>query len=134
MDRREPSHNLTDVPVFGLKLPPLRPQISCGFTSDVELGQFWNSSIPGPVVEARGNFTDQGDLDAFFGGLNETDAKLVQFGQKCSDSDGAFLKYMGAVRHTDIYLSDLTYVVDIGGRCARHGLSLRLPRRPRETD
>ncbi|KAF8582474.1 alpha/beta-hydrolase [Ramaria rubella] len=85
-----------------------RPQISCGFTSQESMAQFFGDTIPFVGFEARGNFTDADDLNAFFSRVNETDAKIVQTGQRCLDTDGAFLKYMGtaAVVRDMVYLSE----------------------------
>jgi hypothetical protein len=76
----------------------LRPQISCGFTSEDALSQFYNGTILANGIEARGNFTDQDDLNGFFASLNQTNTKLEEFGQKCMETNGAFLKYIGTVR------------------------------------
>ena len=73
------------------------PTITCGFDSLDELQSFYNSTVLTVGVEAHGNFTDQGDIDNFYNQLDQTDADLVRIGQKCNDSDGAFLKYMGTV-------------------------------------
>ena len=61
------------------------------------VNQFLGNTILSVGIEARGNFTDKDDLDFFFSKVNETDAKFVQTGQRCLESDGAFLKYMGTV-------------------------------------
>ena len=74
-----------------------RPQISCGFTTLDSRNQFLGNTVLSVGIEARGNFTDRDDVDSFFSKVNETDAKIVEMGQKCLESDGAFLKYMGTV-------------------------------------
>jgi hypothetical protein len=74
------------------------PSISCGFPTDDALDSFWNTTIPGlEGAEARGNFTDVGDLNSFYSRDAETEAVLKEFGERCVESDGAFLKYMGTV-------------------------------------
>jgi hypothetical protein len=55
------------------------------------------NTVPRVGVEARGNFTNQLDLDAFFSMANSTDNTLVEFGKICVETDGTFLKYMGTV-------------------------------------
>ncbi|KAF8586191.1 alpha/beta-hydrolase [Ramaria rubella] len=85
------------------------PQISCGFTTAESFAEFFGNSI-GPVagVEARGNFTDQDDIDSFFSMVNATDAKFVETGQKCLESDGDFLPFMG----TTSVVRDLVSLAD----------------------
>lgn len=73
------------------------PTITCGFNSIDEVNSFFHS-VPLTIgVEAHGNFTDQNDIDNLYNQVNETDADLLAFGQKCNESDGAFLKFMGTV-------------------------------------
>ena len=95
-----------------------RPQLSCGFTSLESLEQFFGNSVVLNGIEARGNFTDQGDLDAFFAKVNETDAQLSAAGQRCLDTDGSFLKYMGTVLSflgcSSYRVLGLYYFLDVG--------------------
>lgn len=75
------------------------------------------------------DFTDQDDLDSFFSKVNETDAKIVETGQKCMDSDGAFLKYMGTVSSRPYRFLVHTLMCRFSGSCrARHGFSFRFHR------
>ena len=75
------------------------------------------------------DFTDQDDLDSFFSKVNETDAKIVETGQKCMESDGAFLKYMGTVSSRPYRFLVHTLMCRFSGSCrARHGFSFRFHR------
>ena len=88
-------------------------------------------------IEARGNFTDQDDVDSFLSKVNETDAKMVELGQKCVESDGAFLKYMGTVssRLYVLFTPSLIRPLSFSGSCCtRHGFSFRFLGRPRKAD
>ena len=114
-----------------------RPQISCGFTTLDSFDQFLGNSVFGVGIEARGNFTDQDDLDSFFSKVNETDATIVEAGQKCLKSDGAFLKYMGTVSPSPYipFASSLIFPLLISGSCCtRHSFSFRFLGRPRKTN
>ncbi|KAF8588805.1 hypothetical protein K439DRAFT_1613302 [Ramaria rubella] len=72
-----------------------RPQLSCGFTTLDSLEEFVGNTIP--LI-----------LDSFFSQVNVTDATLSRIGEKCMESDGAFLKYMG----TTAVVRDLVSLAD----------------------
>ena len=92
------------------------PRIDC-FNTGTEEFNFWQGTIPSlgmrcffffPVVdlvglppllglEARGNFTSQEDLTAFYGQSDEVDTLLGQLGNKCLQMSGDGLKYVGTV-------------------------------------
>lgn len=74
------------------------PRFTCGFKTQDEFTGFFNNTIINTGIEARGNFTDSGDLTHFYSTVDTTDAILKKIGQKCNDADGSFLKYMGTVR------------------------------------
>jgi hypothetical protein len=75
-------------------------------------------------VEARGNFTDQDELDSFFSKVNETDAKILEMGQKCLEADGAFLKYMGTVSSCIYNLVILHHIIACQAAVVRDMVSL----------
>lgn len=104
------------------------PQISCGFTSLDSYVQFLGNSIPLVGFEAQGNFTNRDDIDAFFAKVTETDAILEQMGQRCQETDGSFLKYMGTVRFVYFARPDAGSFFGAlsDGCCERYGLSLRI--------
>ena len=74
-----------------------RPRINCGFNTTSALDRVFANTVPGAGVEARDNFTNQVDLDNFFSMVNATDETVVQTGDMCVETNGAFLKYMGTV-------------------------------------
>ena len=97
------------------------------------LNQFLGNTVLWVGIEARGNFTDQDDLDSF-SKVNEADAKIVEMGQKCLESDGAFLKYMGTVSSRPYIPSSFIHPLSFSGSCCmRHGF-FRFPRRPRKAN
>lgn len=65
----------------------------------------------GVGVEARGSFIDPEDVDNFFSKVNETDAKIVQTGQQCLQTDGSFLKFMGTVSFISLPLRPYTHKI-----------------------
>lgn len=70
------------------------PRIDC-FASAAEEKAFWNGTIPYNGLEAKGNFTNQADLDAFYAQAGEVDSLLVQLGERCTKMSGDNLKYVG---------------------------------------
>ncbi|KAG9081140.1 hypothetical protein FRC06_005797 [Ceratobasidium sp. 370] len=50
-----------DPPGIGLT----RPKVGCFQTGEQEFN-FWNNTVPFAGIEAKGNFTDPGDLSAFY--------------------------------------------------------------------
>ncbi|KAG8790144.1 hypothetical protein FRC12_012673 [Ceratobasidium sp. 428] len=70
------------------------PRADC-FASGTEEKAFWNGTIPGTGLEARGNFTDQADLDAFYAQEPEVDKLLVELGQRCLQYSPDTFQYVG---------------------------------------
>ncbi|KAG8774827.1 hypothetical protein FRC12_001794 [Ceratobasidium sp. 428] len=70
------------------------PRADC-FVSGTEEKAFWNGTIPGTGLEARGNFTDQTDLDAFYAQEPEVDKLLVELGQRCLQYSPDTFQYVG---------------------------------------
>ncbi|KAG8782147.1 hypothetical protein FRC12_021173 [Ceratobasidium sp. 428] len=65
------------------------------FVSRAEENIFWNGSIARVGIEARGNFTDQTDLDAFYAQVPAVDELLSEFGQRCHKLSPDVLQYVG---------------------------------------
>jgi pimeloyl-ACP methyl ester carboxylesterase len=72
------------------------PRIDC-FETAAEERAFWEGTIPDAGLEARGNFTDQKDLDYFYSQVDEVDTKLQELDAKCVSMSGDSLKYVGSV-------------------------------------
>ncbi|KAG9122808.1 hypothetical protein FRC07_000644 [Ceratobasidium sp. 392] len=70
------------------------PRADC-FATGAEEKAFWNGTIPEAGLEARGNFTDQADLDAFYAQASEVDRLLVELGQKCLQYSPDTFQYVG---------------------------------------
>ncbi|KEP46988.1 putative hydrolase [Rhizoctonia solani 123E] len=70
------------------------PRAEC-FTTGTEENAFWEGTIPRAGLEARGNFTDQGDIDAFYEQVDEVDHLLTQLGQKCVAYSPDTFQYIG---------------------------------------
>ncbi|KAG9122809.1 hypothetical protein FRC07_000645 [Ceratobasidium sp. 392] len=70
------------------------PQPSCFATLTEEIA-FWNGSIALIGIEARGNFADQADLDAFYSHVSSVDELLTQYGQRCHERSQGVLQYVG---------------------------------------
>ncbi|KAG9106063.1 hypothetical protein FRC07_008976 [Ceratobasidium sp. 392] len=70
------------------------PRADC-FATGTEEAAFWDNTIPHTGLEARGNFTDQADLDAFFGQVPEVDSLLTKLGKKCMEYSPDTLQYVG---------------------------------------
>ncbi|KAG8717827.1 hypothetical protein FRC08_006556 [Ceratobasidium sp. 394] len=70
------------------------PQPDC-FTTRTEEDAFWNGSIARVGIEARGDFTDQVDLDAFYAQIPFVDKLLAEFGQRCQEHSPDVLPYVG---------------------------------------
>ncbi|QRV77165.1 Abhydrolase domain-containing protein [Ceratobasidium sp. AG-Ba] len=70
------------------------PRADC-FETAGEEAAFWNGTIPNAGLEARGNFTDQVDLDAFYAQVPEVDSLLLKLGQKCLEYSPDTFQYVG---------------------------------------
>ena len=72
------------------------PRVDC-FETAAEETAFWQGSIPDTGLEARGNFTEQVDLDYFYSQVDDVDLKLGQLWEQCIRLSGDTLKYVGTV-------------------------------------
>ncbi|CAE6403564.1 hypothetical protein ACGC1H_005348 [Rhizoctonia solani] len=70
------------------------PRAEC-FKTGTEERSFWEGTIPDAGLEARGNFTDQQDIDAFYTQVDEVDVLLKKLGQKCLDYSPDTWQYIG---------------------------------------
>ncbi|KAG8702411.1 hypothetical protein FRC09_004743 [Ceratobasidium sp. 395] len=70
------------------------PRVGC-FSTGTEANQFWGNSPFRVGVEARGNFTDPADLQAFYAQEPNVDRQLIAFGQKCLQYSPDTLQYIG---------------------------------------
>ncbi|KAG8698244.1 hypothetical protein FRC09_007334 [Ceratobasidium sp. 395] len=70
------------------------PRAGC-FSTGTEANQFWGNSLFRVGVEARGNFTDPADLQAFYAQEPDVDRQLIAFGQKCLQYSPDTLQYIG---------------------------------------
>ncbi|KDN48830.1 hypothetical protein RSAG8_02817, partial [Rhizoctonia solani AG-8 WAC10335] len=70
------------------------PRAEC-FTTGTEENAFWEGTIPRAGLEARGNFTDQADIDAFYEQVDEVDGLLKRLGQKCVEYSPDTFQYIG---------------------------------------
>ncbi|QRV92000.1 Abhydrolase domain-containing protein [Ceratobasidium sp. AG-Ba] len=71
-----------------------QPNAAC-FATATEEALFWGDTVPYAGIEARGNFTDQADIDAFYAQVPQVDEKLVQLGQKCQEYSPNTFRYIG---------------------------------------
>lgn len=71
------------------------PMVTC-FQTGSEEATFWKDTIASQGLEAKGNFSSQTDLDAFYGQADELDGLLVQLGQRCEKLSGKNLTYVGS--------------------------------------
>ncbi|KAG8736012.1 hypothetical protein FRC10_009885 [Ceratobasidium sp. 414] len=70
------------------------PRADC-FATGIEESTFWEGTIPHGGLEAKGNFTDKADLDAFYAQVPEVDKLLVELGQKCLQYSPDTFQYVG---------------------------------------
>ncbi|KAG8723385.1 hypothetical protein FRC11_002456, partial [Ceratobasidium sp. 423] len=70
------------------------PHTRC-FATIEEQTTFWNGSFVPTGVEARGNFTRQADLDAFYEQVDVVDDILIRFGKQCVEYNPNALQYIG---------------------------------------
>ncbi|CAE6452473.1 unnamed protein product [Rhizoctonia solani] len=70
------------------------PRADC-FKTGTEENSFWEGTIPRAGLEARGNFTDQRDLDAFYEQADEVDVLLEELGKRCIAYSPDTFQYIG---------------------------------------
>ncbi|GAB1525262.1 hypothetical protein RhiTH_008420 [Rhizoctonia solani] len=70
------------------------PRADC-FKTGTEENTFWEGTIPRAGLEARGNFTDQRDLDAFYEQEDEVDVLLEELGKRCVAYSPDTFQYIG---------------------------------------
>ncbi|KAL5637297.1 hypothetical protein ACGC1H_001066 [Rhizoctonia solani] len=70
------------------------PRADC-FKTGTEENAFWEGTIPRAGLEARGNFTDQRDLDAFYEQVDEVDLLLEELGKRCIAYSPNTFQYIG---------------------------------------
>ncbi|CCO33747.1 Putative hydrolase Mb2247c OS=Mycobacterium bovis (strain ATCC BAA-935 / AF2122/97) GN=Mb2247c PE=3 SV=1 [Rhizoctonia solani AG-1 IB] len=71
------------------------PRAAC-FKTAAEEAAFWNGTIPHAGLEARGNFTDQRDLDEFYEQVDEVDVLLEELGKRCVAFSPDTFEYIGS--------------------------------------
>ncbi|KEP46989.1 putative hydrolase [Rhizoctonia solani 123E] len=70
------------------------PRAEC-FATGTEENLFWEGTIPRAGLEARGNFTDQVDIDAFYEQVDEVDVLLEELGKRCVAYSPDTFQYIG---------------------------------------
>ncbi|CAE6465868.1 unnamed protein product [Rhizoctonia solani] len=70
------------------------PRADC-FATGTEENLFWEGTIPRAGLEARGNFTDQVDIDAFYEQVDEVDVLLEELGKRCVAYSPDTFQYIG---------------------------------------
>ncbi|CAE6371345.1 unnamed protein product [Rhizoctonia solani] len=70
------------------------PRAEC-FTTWTEENSFWEGTIPRAGLEARGNFTNQDDIDAFYKQVPEVDRLLEELGKRCIEYSKDTFQYIG---------------------------------------
>jgi len=70
------------------------PRADC-FATGTEENNFWEGTIPRAGLQARGNFTDQADLNAFYAQVPEVDQLLKELGEKCVAYSPDTYQYVG---------------------------------------
>ncbi|QRV81714.1 Abhydrolase domain-containing protein [Ceratobasidium sp. AG-Ba] len=70
------------------------PRADC-FATGTEEAAFWEGTIPHAGLEARGNFTEQMDINAFYEQVPEVDGLLIKLGQKCLEYSPDTFQYVG---------------------------------------
>ncbi|CAE6440885.1 unnamed protein product [Rhizoctonia solani] len=71
------------------------PRADC-FATATEENLFWEGTIPRAGLEARGNFTDQVDIDAFYEQVDEVDVLLEELGKRCVAYSPDTFQYIGS--------------------------------------
>ncbi|KAG8736013.1 hypothetical protein FRC10_009886 [Ceratobasidium sp. 414] len=72
-----------------------RPKVGCFQTGEQEFN-FWNNTIPFTGIEAKGNFTDPGDLNAFYDQVPQVDVLLKKIGEQCIATSPNTYQYIGS--------------------------------------
>ncbi|CAE7233901.1 unnamed protein product [Rhizoctonia solani] len=70
------------------------PRADC-FATGTEENLFWDGTIPRTGIEARGNFTNQADIDAFYDQVGEVDTLLKEIGKQCVAYSPDTFQYIG---------------------------------------
>ncbi|CAE6339613.1 unnamed protein product, partial [Rhizoctonia solani] len=70
------------------------PLAEC-FKTGTEERNFWKGTIASSGLEARGNFTDKRDLDAFYSQVDQIDSLLKKLGRRCVEYSPDTFKYIG---------------------------------------
>ncbi|CAE7050036.1 unnamed protein product [Rhizoctonia solani] len=70
------------------------PRADC-FKTGTEENAFWEGTIPRAGLEARGNFTDQYDIDQFYEQVDEVDVLLEKLGKQCVAYSPDTFQYIG---------------------------------------
>ncbi|KAH7341643.1 TAP-like protein-domain-containing protein [Rhizoctonia solani] len=70
------------------------PRADC-FATGTEENLFWEGTIPRAGLEARGNFTNQVDIDAFYEQVDEVDVLLEELGKRCVAYSPDTFQYIG---------------------------------------
>lgn len=84
------------------------PRADC-FKTGTEENAFWEGTIPRAGLEARGNFTEQSNLDEFYEQVDEVDELLEELGQKCVAYSPDTFQYIG----TAAGVRDMVYMHDL---------------------
>lgn len=71
------------------------PRADC-FKNAGEEDAFWKGTIPRAGLEARGNFTDPADLEAFYAQVPEVDNLLKELGERCLAYSPDTFPYVGS--------------------------------------
>ncbi|KDQ17322.1 hypothetical protein BOTBODRAFT_30140 [Botryobasidium botryosum FD-172 SS1] len=71
-----------------------KPVVKC-FGSAAAEKELWRGTVPSTGLEARGNFTSQDDLDAFYAQADEVDTLLAELWKRCDQLSGGILAYVG---------------------------------------
>ncbi|CAE6374803.1 unnamed protein product [Rhizoctonia solani] len=71
------------------------PRAEC-FKNGAEENAFWEGTVPRAGLEARGNFTDQADIDAFKKQVDQVDRLLKELGERCVAYSPDTFQYIGS--------------------------------------
>jgi len=90
--------------------PILSPGDVICFSTYAEQFAFWDNTVVRSINETIStNFTDPNELEEFYSRVQETDAKLDEFGKRClASGTGPYLKYIG----TTSTIRDLVSLAD----------------------
>ncbi|CAE6457439.1 unnamed protein product [Rhizoctonia solani] len=70
------------------------PRAGC-FTDRIEEDLFWKGTVPRVGLEARGNFTNQDDINAFYKQTNKVDDLIEKLGKRCVAYSKDTFQYIG---------------------------------------